>query len=90
MIEVTQTYRCRDCDSVNIVKNGRNACGNQQYRCKDRGACKVLIPTRKYTESRKEEILGAYQERSSLRGVARVFGVSRQTVTNWLKKSSLS
>jgi transposase-like protein len=29
----------------------------------------------------------AYQERSSLRGVERTFGVSRYTVVKWLKKS---
>jgi transposase-like protein len=30
--------------------------------------------------------LRAYQERSSLRGLSRTFGVSRNTVTSWLKK----
>ena len=37
---------------------------------------------------RREEILSAYQERSSLRGLARTFGVSRNTVTRWLKKAA--
>ena len=40
-----------------------------------------------YTEEERELILRAYQERSSLRGLTRTFGVSRNTVTNWLKKS---
>ncbi len=39
-----------------------------------------------YTEEQREEILRAYQERSSLRGLARTFGVSRNTVSDWLKK----
>jgi len=30
--------------------------------------------------------LRAYDERSSLRGLTRTFGVSRNTVTSWLKK----
>ena len=34
-----------------------------------------------------EEILRAYHERSSLRGLERTFGVARQTVSKWLKKS---
>jgi transposase-like protein len=38
----------RACQSANIVKNWRNASGNQQYRCKDCGACKVLEPTVRY------------------------------------------
>lgn len=39
-----------------------------------------------YSEEKKAEILRAYEERSSLRGLARTFGVSRNTVTAWLKK----
>ena len=39
-----------------------------------------------YTEERKEEILRATQERSSLRGIQRTFGVSRQTLSAWMKK----
>ena len=41
-----------------------------------------------YPEEQREMILRAYQERSSLRGLTRTFGVSRNTVTSWLKKSS--
>ena len=41
-----------------------------------------------YDETRKEEILRAYHERTSLRGLQRIFGVSRQTVAVWLKKVS--
>lgn len=39
-----------------------------------------------YTEEEREQILRAYHERSSLRGLSRTFGVSRNTVTAWLKK----
>jgi insertion element IS1 protein InsB len=38
-----------------------------------------------YTPERKEEILRAYQERSSMRGISRIFGIARQTLANWLK-----
>ncbi len=88
MIETSTIYHCRDCGSENIVKNGRNKCGNQQYRCKDCGACKVLDPTVRYSDERKEEVLRAYQERSSLRGVSRTFKIPRKTITAWLKKNS--
>ena len=40
-----------------------------------------------YPEERREEILRAYEERSSLRGLERTFGVSRHTVIGWIKKS---
>jgi len=85
---IAKIYSCRDCGSQNIVKNGFNRCRSQQYRCKDCGASKVLNPKVKYTEEKKEEIMRAYQERASQRGIARTFGVSRQTLANWLKKNS--
>jgi hypothetical protein len=40
-----------------------------------------------YPEERREEILRAYEERSSLRGLERTFGVSRTSVIGWIKKS---
>ena len=39
-----------------------------------------------YTEEKRREILCAYHERSSLRGLTRTFGVSPNTVSSWLKK----
>lgn len=41
-----------------------------------------------YPEERREEILRAYEERSRLRGLERIFGVSRQTVIAWIKKAA--
>ena len=38
-------------------------------------------------ENTKAVILAAYHERLSLRGLTRIFGVSRNTVSAWLKKS---
>lgn len=87
MIAETIIHTCRECGSTNIVKNGRNAYGNQQYWCKDCGKRAVLQPKPKgYSEAEKEQILSAYNERSSMRGIQRTFGVSRNTLTRWLKK----
>ena len=88
MLVDTVVQVCRDCNSDQIVKNGHNACGNQQYLSKACASRKVLHPTvRSYSASRQAEILRAYQERSSLRGVCRTFGISRSTLTRWLKKN---
>ena len=86
MIAKLIIYQCRNCDSQNIVKNGHNASGSQQYRCKDCGKRGVLEPKRGYTEAQKEQILSAYSERSSMRGIQRTFGVSRPTLAYWIKK----
>ena len=86
MIVETTVHTCRRCTSPHIVKNGRNACGHQQFKCKDCGMSAVLQPKVAYSEERKAEILKAYQERPSMRGIQRIFGVSRQTLASWLKK----
>jgi transposase-like protein len=86
MIAKESIYKCWNCDSENIVKNGHNASGSQQYVCNDCGKRGVLEPKHRYSEAQKEQILSAYQERSSMRGVQRIFGVSRPTLVSWLKK----
>ena len=85
---VTQSVICYHCGSENIVKNGRAPNGKQKYLCHDCARQSREDPgSNAYPPDRRKEILRAYQERSSLRGLARTFGVSRNTVTRWLKKS---
>src|SRR3954447_10771507 len=75
---VTQVIICYHCDSENIVKNGKAPNGKQKYLCHDCARQSRESPgSNAYTPQRREEILSAYQERSSLRGLARTFGVSR-------------
>ena len=87
MIRTKITHRCSHCQSQNIVKNGHDPKGKQQYRCKNCGRGGVLNPAVPYTEAEKERIINAYYERPSMRGIERVFGVARQTLAAWLKKS---
>lgn len=91
MIQHVQSYACRQCGSENIIKNGKNACGNQQYHCKACRAYGVLAPKPKgYSDREKARILRAYRERGSMRAVERIFGVSRNTLSKWLKKRGTS
>ena len=84
MIIKKETKACRKCGSIDIVKNGRTKAGKQKYHCKDCHAYGTLELEVGYSPQRKAEILRAYQERSSLRGLSRTFGVARQTVSKWL------
>ena len=84
MIIISEVKVCPKCESTNIVKNGKTKIGKQKYHCKTCKAYGTLDPEVKYSPERKAEILRAYQERSSLRGLSRTFGVARQTVTKWL------
>ena len=87
MIQKIITYVCRVCGSSNIVKNGTNKCGHAQYHCKDCGVYRVLEPVRSHSKEEKDKILRTYQERASLRGLERIFEVSRQTVAKWLRSA---
>jgi transposase-like protein len=84
---VTLLVSCSHCQSTEIVRNGATADGRQRYRCRACGRRSTADPRPNgYPEEQRELILRAYQERSSLRGLTRTFGVSRNTVTSWLKK----
>ena len=86
---VVHFVHCVHCDNTDIIKNGHAPNGKQLYRCRACGRQSREHPTPNVTAlQQRAEILCAYQERSSLRGVARTFKVSRNTVTAWIKNRS--
>jgi hypothetical protein len=88
---VTITLSCLPCRSEALVRDGHAPNGKQKYRCHACGRRSRENPTpNAYPETRREEILHASQERSSLRGLTRTFGVSGATVSSWMKKKELS
>ena len=74
MIIETKGYSCRKCQSEGLVKNGTNASSNSQYHCKACGTQGVL--------ARKERAM------EDMRGIERTFGVSRRTLSAWLKEQA--
>jgi len=87
LVMITINLKCQHCGSEKIVRDGLTRNGKQRYWCH---ACqrssRDTPETIGYSEAEQEQILKAYEERSSLRGLERVFGVSRKTVSTWLKK----
>ena len=87
---VTITICCQYCGSKDLVCNGHASNGKQRYRCK---SCKRQSrenpASNGYTEERREEIIKSYQERSSMRGLTRTFGVARNTVKHWLHQTQM-
>jgi len=79
--------RCTNCGSDNLLKNGHTKNGKQQFFCKDCGTHRILESEKDYNETRKGKIIRTYIERTSLRGIERIFHVSRQTVSGWIKKN---
>jgi insertion element IS1 protein InsB len=81
--------QCPYCKSRNIVRNGHAPNGKQTYLCKDCRRHTRENPTPPgYSEEEKEMILRAYQERRSVRGVHRIFGVARNTVSGWIRQKA--
>lgn len=79
---------CTHCDSTQVIRHGFSRYGKQRYKCHSCGRCCTSESgSNAYDEATKERILRAYQERTSLRGLTRIFGVSRNTVNSWLKKT---
>ena len=84
---VTLLITCPHCGSSDLTKYGIAPNRKQKYRCRSCGRQSRANPqSTGYSPGRREEILRAYQERSSLRGLERTFGISRSTVIRWLKK----
>jgi len=88
MIITSITHWCPNCHSTNIVKNGHTRHGNQRCLCKDCRKTRVLIPRR--TKDLDDLMEKALRERLSLRGIARIFGVSVQTVLLLLQRLARS
>jgi insertion element IS1 protein InsB len=86
MIIEKVTFHCPRCESANVVKNGKNSAGSQQFLCKDCGKSAVMYPKHQRSEAEKEQILATYRERPSMRGVARLYHISRNTLKSMLKK----
>ena len=89
MVQIT--VLCRHCGSDRLVKNGHAANGKQKYKCHGCGKQSRENPASPgLSEERQAEILRAYEERQSMRGIARTFRISRMTLAALLKKGSES
>jgi len=86
----TITITCPQCASEQTIHFGKTTNGYPRYRCKE---CLVTFSDAPgyplgggHTEQFKERVLGSYEERMSMRGIARVYPISRNTLTTWIKE----
>lgn len=84
---LTKVVVCVHCGGDDMVRNGKTSNGKQRLLCKGCGrTSREARQGPRYSEEDKERILRAYLERPSMRGIQRIFGVSRPTLIEWLKK----
>ncbi len=85
---VSEIILCAHCGSDRLRRDGLTYNGKQKYFC---NACKrgsrQNPKARGYSQDFQAQVLASYHERASLRGVCRIFKISRQTLITWLKKS---
>lgn len=85
---VSETILCVHCGSDRLRRDGFAPNGKQKYFCNicKKGSRQSPTPLG-YSAEYRAQVLAAYHERASLRGVCRIFGICRQTLVTWLKKS---
>lgn len=79
---------CPVCSSAEVGHYGKNPSGTQRLRCRTCRKIWTLQPkSRSLTPEKEAAIVRALAERTSQRGIARTFGVSRDTVRALRKKT---
>ena len=85
MISTTVVHGCPHCGSERLQKNGHTQRRAQRARCVDCQRTFTLVPKGpRHGQKFKDQVLGAYQDRMSIRGLHRTFGVCYTTVMRWL------
>jgi len=87
MIIDVKISHCPNCNSLDIIRNGTDYKGAQKYHCHCCGGYGTLHPKARYSQQEKVRVLKAYQERVSMRGIRRIFGVVPKTLLRWLKEA---
>lgn len=86
MIQTIVTHTCPKCGSENMVRNGHDYKGAQKYYCHDCKSYGTLHAQRGHSEQTRTQVKRAILERLSLRGIERLFGISRRTVLAWIEQ----
>ena len=72
-----------------MQKNGHAEDGAQRAKCVDCQRTFTLAPKGpRYDQKFKDQVVAAYQDRMSIRGITRTFGVCYQTVMVWVGEKS--
>ena len=85
MLSKTVVHSCRCCGSERLRKSGHANNGAQRAKCLECGRTFILEPKGpRYDRKFKDQVLAAYQDRMSPRGIQRTFGVCYQTLMVWV------
>jgi len=88
---VLEPVHCPNCGSINVVRYGKTAQRKQRYLCRNQECRRTFIQEytyQGYLPKVKQQITDMAVNGSGMRDTARVLKISRNTVTQELKKNS--
>jgi len=89
---VLEPVQCPNCGSINVVRHGKTAQKKQRYQCRNPLCCRRTFiqeyTYQGYLPKVKQQITELAMNGSGMRDTARVLKISRNTVTQELKKNS--
>ena len=88
MIMEIRVRRCPKCGSIDIVRNGHDYKGAQKFHCNTCGAYGTLDKKSRSAQAQRQQVMDAYFERVSMRGIERVFAISRYYLAFWLLEAA--
>ena len=89
MLSTTVVHGCPHCGGEHLQRNGHAEHGAQRAKCVDCQRTFILSPKGpRYDQKFKDQVVAAYQDRMSIRGITRTFGVCYQTVMVWVGEKS--
>jgi insertion element IS1 protein InsB len=86
MIQTIVTHTCPKCGSQDMVRNGHDYEGAQKYYCHNCDSYGTLHAQRGHDKRTRTQVRRAVLDRISLRGIERLFGISRRTVAGWIEQ----
>ena len=85
MLSTTVIHVCPHCGGQRLQKNGHTQRGAQRALCVECQRMFTLSPKGpRHPPEVKDQVVAAYQDRMSIRGITRTFGVCYQTVLTWV------
>jgi len=88
MIVEIKVRFCPKCGSDDIIRNGHDYKGAQKFHCKICGAYGTLDKKGASAQAQRQQVMDAYFERVSMRGIERIFAISRYYLEFWLLEAA--
>ena len=76
--------KCQQCQSENVVKNGKSRHGRQRWLCRECGKTSGEKDHRRVEPQKRASALAHYLEGVGQRATERLVGVSHNAVMNWV------